>query len=142
METGNKSLVARRHNLSPNLVYKWVKTFQDHDRQEAGHHEVVSPAEIKQLEAENDLLKKLLGEKDLEIVISMCTIVLSLIITLVYTVAGHLVQRALFKRKQFEKEHKPVIRTDNGPQFVSNAFEKVCNTVKLSMSGFHRRYQI
>ncbi|HDX9589492.1 TPA: DDE-type integrase/transposase/recombinase [Bacillus pseudomycoides] len=42
--------------------------------------------------------------------------------------AGHLVQRTLFKRKQFEKEHKPMIRTDNGPQFISNAFEKVCHT--------------
>ncbi|MBD5797257.1 transposase [Bacillus pseudomycoides] len=69
IETGNKALVARRHDLSPNLVHKWIKAFQDYDRQEAGHHEVVSPAEVKQLEAENDQLKKLLGEKDLEIAI-------------------------------------------------------------------------
>ncbi|MDC2867259.1 integrase core domain-containing protein [Bacillus sp. BP-3] len=41
-----------------------------------------------------------------------------------------LVQRSLFKRKQFETEYRPVIRTDNGPQFISNAFEKVCHTCK------------
>ncbi|MDM5154758.1 transposase [Bacillus sp. DX1.1] len=69
IETGNKALVARRYDLSPNLVHKWIKAFQDHDRQEVGHHEVISPAEVKQLEAENDQLKKLLGEKNLEIAI-------------------------------------------------------------------------
>ncbi|SDY76044.1 transposase [Bacillus sp. 166amftsu] len=31
IETGNKALVARRHDFSPNLVHKWVKAFQDHD---------------------------------------------------------------------------------------------------------------
>ncbi|HDX9589493.1 TPA: transposase [Bacillus pseudomycoides] len=46
-KTENKALVARRHNLSPNLVHKWVKTFQDHARQETGHHEVASSAEVK-----------------------------------------------------------------------------------------------
>lgn len=27
IETGNKALVARRHDLSSNLVHKWVKAF-------------------------------------------------------------------------------------------------------------------
>ncbi|MDR4329684.1 IS3 family transposase [Bacillus pseudomycoides] len=45
--------------------------------------------------------------------------------------AGHLVQRALFKRKQFEVEHKPVIRTDNGPQFISNIFEIMCQICEV-----------
>lgn len=31
VETRNKALVARKHDLSPNLVHKWVKAFQDHD---------------------------------------------------------------------------------------------------------------
>ena len=35
-------------------------------------------------------------------------------------------QRALFKRQQFEQANKPVIRTDNGPQFISHAFEAAC----------------
>ncbi len=35
-------------------------------------------------------------------------------------------QRALFKRQQFEQTNKPVIRTDNGPQFISQVFEAAC----------------
>ncbi|WGD80131.2 IS3 family transposase [Bacillus subtilis] len=45
--------------------------------------------------------------------------------------AGQLVQRALFKRQQFERETKPVIRTDNGPQFISLAFQKACETFHI-----------
>lgn len=52
METGNNAWVARKHNLSPKFVHKWVKTFQGHDRQKVGHHEVVLSGEVKQLEAE------------------------------------------------------------------------------------------
>jgi putative transposase len=35
-------------------------------------------------------------------------------------------QRALLKRKQFDKKERPVIRSDNGPQFISHAFERGC----------------
>lgn len=69
IETGNKALVARRHELSPNLVNKWVKAFQEQGNLDDSVQEIVSPLEIKQLEDENDQLKKLLGEKDLEIAI-------------------------------------------------------------------------
>ncbi len=69
IETGNKALVARRHELSPNLVNKWVKAFQEQGNLDYSAQEIVSPLEIKQLEDENDQLKKLLGEKDLEIAI-------------------------------------------------------------------------
>lgn len=34
--------------------------------------------------------------------------------------------RALLKRQRFEHQEKPVIRTDNGPQFISNTFEEFC----------------
>jgi putative transposase len=40
--------------------------------------------------------------------------------------AKHLVQitqEALMKRQLFDKADKPVIRSDNGPQFISNLFE-------------------
>jgi len=40
-------------------------------------------------------------------------------------------QRALFKRKQFDQLEKPVIRTDNGPQFISYTFEEFCENYKL-----------
>jgi putative transposase len=44
--------------------------------------------------------------------------------------AKHLVQilqEALMKRQLFDSEEKPVIRSDNGPQFVSNLFEETCD---------------
>ena len=43
--------------------------------------------------------------------------------------AKHLVQimqEALMKRQLFDKAEKPVIRSDNGPQFISNLFEDAC----------------
>jgi putative transposase len=43
--------------------------------------------------------------------------------------AMHLVQitqEALMKRQLFDKEKKPVIRSDNGPQFISHRFEEAC----------------
>lgn len=68
LEVGNKALVARRYELSPNLVQRWVKA---HEEGKLGQEMVSSPssAEIKRLEEENEQLKKLLGEKDLEIAI-------------------------------------------------------------------------
>lgn len=40
-------------------------------------------------------------------------------------------QRALLKRQQYDKKEKPVIRTDNGPQFISHTFEKFCENSKM-----------
>ncbi len=40
--------------------------------------------------------------------------------------AALLIQRALWKRNLFSKEAKPIIRTDNGPQFISHVFEETC----------------
>lgn len=40
-------------------------------------------------------------------------------------------QRALFKRQQFNKSEKPVIRTDNGPQFISHTFQEFCKNFEL-----------
>ncbi len=64
LEVGNKALVARRYELSPNLVQRWVKAYEEG---KLGQEMVSSPssAEIKRLEEENEQLKKLLGEKDL-----------------------------------------------------------------------------
>jgi transposase len=68
LEVGNKALVARRYELSPNLVQRWVKAYEDGQLgQEMVTHS--SSAEVKKLEEENEQLKKLLGEKDLEIAI-------------------------------------------------------------------------
>lgn len=40
-------------------------------------------------------------------------------------------QRALMRRNLYEKEDKPVIRTDNRPQFISHAFERRCEELKI-----------
>ncbi|MBO9131535.1 transposase [Bacillus sp. 165] len=67
-ETGNKAAVARRYEIHVNLVSKWMKQYEDDSTIEWSEG-VTSPIEVKQLEQENDQLKKLLGEKDLEIAI-------------------------------------------------------------------------
>ena len=45
--------------------------------------------------------------------------------------AAHIVQRALWKRKLVNNSQLPVIRTDNGPQFISHAFEDSCEALSL-----------
>lgn len=42
--------------------------------------------------------------------------------------AAGLIQRSLWKRKLFDTGARPVIRTDNGPQFISHVFEQACLT--------------
>lgn len=38
-----------------------------------------------------------------------------------------ILQEALMKRQLFDIENKPVIRSDNGPQFISHLFEEACD---------------
>ncbi|MFZ7101934.1 MAG: transposase [Peptococcaceae bacterium] len=40
--------------------------------------------------------------------------------------AASLIQRSLWRRKLLAKQERPVIRIDNGPQFISNAFAEAC----------------
>lgn len=67
-ETGNTTAVARRCELATNMVLRWVKEMEDG---KYGNVDLsaVSPLETKDLAQENDKLKQLLGEKDLEIAI-------------------------------------------------------------------------
>jgi len=46
--------------------------------------------------------------------------------------AAQILQRALWKRRLFDSGTRPVIRTDNGPQFISHVFEEGCE--KLSVT--------
>lgn len=67
-ETGNKALVARRYNLNPNMVSRWCTEYKN------GRYGDVDVADLpdfdaKELSKENERLKTLLGEKDLEIAI-------------------------------------------------------------------------
>lgn len=42
-----------------------------------------------------------------------------------------ILQEALWKRQLFNVEEKPVIRTDNGPQFISILFEQACEKFNI-----------
>ena len=71
---GNVALVARRHDLSPNTVYSWLKKVKENgsviplpkDNQKQ-FKEVKKRLNI--LGTENNQLKKLLAEKELELAI-------------------------------------------------------------------------
>lgn len=42
--------------------------------------------------------------------------------------AAQLIQRALWKRQLYSQVERPIIRTDNGPQFISKVFEEACES--------------
>ncbi|RBW67271.1 transposase [Bacillus taeanensis] len=68
LETGKKALVSRRYELSTNMVHRWVREYNQ-GKFENGSSLENSSLETKELAQENDQLKRLLGEKDLEIAI-------------------------------------------------------------------------
>ena len=45
--------------------------------------------------------------------------------------AAATLKRALIRRGLVNATHKPVIRTDNGPQFISDAFEQACLELEI-----------
>jgi transposase len=69
IDTGNAAVVARRYELSSNMVNRWVKEYKEGKYDNVGLGADSTPLETKKLSQENDQLKKLLGEKDLEIAI-------------------------------------------------------------------------
>lgn len=46
--------------------------------------------------------------------------------------AAQILQRALWKRRLFDCDTRPVIRTDNGPQFISHVFEEGCENLSIT----------
>ncbi|HLN89553.1 MAG TPA: transposase [Candidatus Binatia bacterium] len=73
VEVGNAALVARRHELMPKQVYDWIKQSKHQDwKQTSPGAKKVAPytpslQEFRAVEEENDKLKRILGDKDLEI---------------------------------------------------------------------------
>lgn len=74
LETGNSSLVGRKYNISPSIVARWVRVEKPNPMENmtkkalqtsAGLSE--DPKEVKKAMDQNTQLKKLLGEKELEI---------------------------------------------------------------------------
>ncbi len=47
--------------------------------------------------------------------------------------ATQILQRALWKRQLFKANCRPVIRSDNGPQFISNHFETAGNQLSIEL---------
>lgn len=45
--------------------------------------------------------------------------------------ASRALKIALLKRQLYEADNKPVVRSDNGPQFISEAFETSCESLKV-----------
>lgn len=67
-ETGKITLVARRYELNPNMVGRWIREYKDGKYGEVDVA-VLPDLDSKELSEENEKLKILLGEKDLEIAI-------------------------------------------------------------------------
>lgn len=72
-ETGNMTLVARNHNIPSTTINSWIKRRKNTNNSSSSRGPKSSSFNSnnfnKQVEKENDTLKKLLGEKDLEIAI-------------------------------------------------------------------------
>jgi putative transposase len=51
--------------------------------------------------------------------------------------AVRILKNSLLKRQLYQAE-KPVIRSDNGPQYISNLFEAAC--LELSTKGYHTKH--
>lgn len=75
-EVGNVSLVSRRHGISKSTIFTWIKNSVNKDeiKVKPGRKALVEgdrelKDELTEVTKENDQLKKLLGEKDLEIAI-------------------------------------------------------------------------
>ena len=70
-DTGNISLVARNRNIPSTTIYTWIKrrkgTVNSSSSRGPKSSSLNSSNYNKEVEKENDTLKKLLGEKDLEI---------------------------------------------------------------------------
>lgn len=67
IETGNCSIVARRYEINPNVLTRWVREYKNNDNTLSNvPNNVLAKPDSKLMEAENEKLKKLLGEKELE----------------------------------------------------------------------------
>lgn len=72
METGNSAIVARRYELSGSLVARWVRDFKNgkYNANSSNNSNINGLAKENQhLFRENEQLKKMLGDKELEIAI-------------------------------------------------------------------------
>ena len=73
-ETGNVALVARRHEISSNTIHTWIRKYRQQGsvksipRGEAVRAKALEQR-LKEVSQQNDQLKRLLAEKELELAI-------------------------------------------------------------------------
>jgi transposase len=74
LETGNSSLVGRKYDISPSIVARWVRAEKPNPMKTMARKALQAnpdlsedPKEAKKAMDQNTQLKKLLGEKELEI---------------------------------------------------------------------------
>lgn len=71
-EIGSVAQVAKRHGVSDKTVYRWIEQARHKDWEETSSlakqttSYVPSAKEFREIEVENNKLKNILGEKDLE----------------------------------------------------------------------------
>jgi len=71
-ETGNVALVARRHNISPNTVHTWRKNFRKRGSvkplpKDSVQRQKATEKQLQEVSTENDNLKRLHADKELEL---------------------------------------------------------------------------
>ncbi len=69
---GNASLVARRHDISVNTVHSWIRTYRKNGSTKSLPKDTKKKLKetskrLEKLSTENDKLKQLLAEKELEL---------------------------------------------------------------------------
>lgn len=72
--TGNVALAARRHEMSPNTIHTWLMRNRKNGSVKAlpkakEQREKVMEKRLKEVSTENDRLKRLLADKELELAI-------------------------------------------------------------------------
>ncbi|SHH39637.1 Transposase and inactivated derivatives [Thermosyntropha lipolytica DSM 11003] len=73
-ETGNVAIVARRYNISTNTIHTWIKKYRQTGsvktlpKAERDRNKILAK-QLQEVSIENDRLKRLLAEKELELAI-------------------------------------------------------------------------
>lgn len=73
-ETGNVAIVARRYEISSNTIHTWIKKYRQQGSIKAlpkgeAHRFKAMEKQLKEISKQNDQLKRLLADKELELAI-------------------------------------------------------------------------
>lgn len=73
-ETGNVALVARRHGISANTIHTWLRQKRNTGQVKSlprknGDYQKAIEKQLREVSTQNDQLKRLLADKELELAI-------------------------------------------------------------------------